>query len=111
MKIYCTMAPISGDPELETKIHQIDTIEYEGGLWLVPEWLEAPTEGWKKPARIVRMDSLPHSPMPDTYPADFLLNGPIPKAVLDGQIPRGKEALYDVIEGPDIKFDIPSGIH
>ncbi len=49
--------------------------------------------------------------MPDAYPVDFLLNDPMPKAVLDGQIPSETASKYAVIENPDISFDIPRGIH
>ncbi len=111
MKITATLTAISGDPKRENELLLMDTIEHEGKQWLVPEWLEAPTEGWKKPARIICLDGVPRDPLPPSYPAKFVLKNPIPKAVLDGQIPSGTEAEYVVIEAPDIRFDIPRGIH
>jgi hypothetical protein len=30
-----------------------DIIEHEGKLWLVPEWLQGPTENTRRPARII----------------------------------------------------------
>jgi hypothetical protein len=66
-------------------IQECDAIKYDGKLWLVPQWLDEPGRGTTKPRRMIRIDSLPHQPM--TNPAfglDFILNGPLPKAVLDG---------------------------
>ena len=60
MKIYLTLVAIFEDPKTQGQIFLTDTIRHEGKLWLVPEWHEAPTEGWKTPARIIQMDKLPH---------------------------------------------------
>jgi hypothetical protein len=49
MKIYKTMMSISDDPAGGGNIYKMDTIEHEGQMWLVPEWLEKEGEGWKKP--------------------------------------------------------------
>ena len=37
-----------------------DGIAYDGKLWLVPGWLEHPTEPIAIPERIVRFDNFPH---------------------------------------------------
>lgn len=111
MRIYTTMISISGDPALENGLHLADTIEYQGGLWLVPEWSEAPSEGWKKPKRIIRIDKFRHEPMPGPYPADYLLHETVPKAVLDGNAASALVIGFVVIEAPDISFEIPRGIH
>lgn len=97
-KIFKTL--ICGDG-----FYSCDAIEYKGGFWLVPHWLEAPSEGYKIPTRIIRFDKHPYQK--DSFGADFLLNAPIPKAVLDGQTKDG----YEVIDRPDLKFYIPEGIH
>jgi len=86
----------------EGSIWKIDTIEYDGGLWLVPQWLEVPSEGVTMPARIIPIDVLPHQKT-EQGPADYLLTGPLPKSVLDGKTTTG----YVVVERPDIK--IPAG--
>lgn len=89
----------------------IDTIEYDGKLWLVPEWLEAPTEGWKTPARIILLDSLDHQTESSGVPADYLLKSPMPRDVFEGRIPKGSEGEFVVIERPGVKIPIPRGIH
>ena len=49
----------------------VDTISYEGTLWIVPSSLSAPELGWQMPERIVSMDGLNYQEMnnPD-YTAD-----------------------------------------
>ena len=89
----------------------IDTIEYDGKLWLVPSWLETPSEGWKTPARIILLDSLYHQAIPPGGQYDFLLKLPMPKDVYEGRIPKESEGEYVVIERPDVKIPIPRGIH
>jgi hypothetical protein len=75
------------------KMLLIDTIEHEGDLWLVPEWLATTFPKMHKPARIIR---LPKEGLQDLG-HDFLgsgiharkLDGPIPKAVVDGTSQSG----------------------
>jgi hypothetical protein len=43
------------------KIYWIDTIEHEGGLWLVPKWLATTYPQMYKPARMIQMDTLAHN--------------------------------------------------
>ena len=89
-------------------IYKMDTIEYEGKMWLVPEWLDNAAAGWRKPARIICLDLLPHQKSPGGQ-ADFVLNAGIPKSVCDGQIPTQPEDLFVVKEAPDIKFPAIGG--
>lgn len=102
MKIFKTL--IGSE---DGKLRACDTIEHEGKLWLVPHWTVAPTEGWRQPTRIIRMDSLPHQKMPENYADDFVLNGPIPKGVLLCEIPPEESHGFEVIDLPDIK--LPGG--
>ncbi len=106
-KIYQTIMSFEG----ENDILCIDTIEYDGKMWLVPRWLEAPFEGWKTPERIILLDSLDRQKAPADYEADFVLQSPIPKDVFEGRIPKGSEGEFVVIELPDVKIPIPRGIH
>jgi hypothetical protein len=100
MTVLNTLVP------MESGIFAMDTIEHEGMLWLVPEWIDTPRKGWSRPARIVRLSLLPHSRGP--APFDYVLQNPIPKDVLNGQIPPQLAALYVVIEAPDIEFETHS---
>ncbi len=107
-KIYQTLIYYEGGTG---EIFCIDTIEYDGKMWLVPRWLEAPSEGWKTPERIILLDSLDHQATPADFEADFVLNLPVPKDVFEGRIPKGSEGEFVVIERPDVKIPIPRGIH
>jgi len=87
-----------------------DTVEHEGRLWLVPEWLEVPTQGMTVPTRIIGLDmSLFQKPSPK-YPVDYFLSCPVPKAVFDGQISKQLEGKVVVIERPDIKIPAAGGL-
>jgi len=90
------------------KIDSCDTIEHEGGLWLVPVWLEAPTQGWRKPGRIIRMDNLPHQNAPAGFQQQYVLNVPIPRAVLDGRTPPEQAHGFVVIDAPP-NIEVPLG--
>ena len=106
-KIYQTIISFEGENDLLC----IDTIEYDGKMWLVPRWLEAPSEGWKTPARIILLDSRDRQTAPAEFEADFVRRSPIPKDVFEGRIPKGSEGEFVVIERPDVKIPIPRGIH
>lgn len=62
-------------------IYKIDTIEHEGALWLVPEWVAVIDPVGQEPARAIRLTGLDYerSPNPD---ADHFLKTPIPKSIL-----------------------------
>ncbi len=110
MKIYKTVVAISGDPKYQGKVFAMPTIEYEGKMWLVPDWIVHREKGYMRPVRIILLDTLPHqkSGGPDR---DYILNSPLPKAVYDGQTPPQSEVQYVVIEAPDIKVRDPNALH
>ena len=110
MKIYITLATVSGNLEHPAAVIEIDTIKHDGKMWLVPEWIEGPTEGLTMPARIICLDTLRHQAMPENNPADFVVNDPIPKTILGGQSPPEAESRYVVIERPDIQYRSPGGL-
>src|ERR1700694_4313180 len=84
----------------------VDTIEHDGGLWLVPCWLDTPYPGMSKPARLIRLDSLARNNLGDISgrgAKTSRLRDPMPKGVLEGspgQSPIGPH--FDVREAPDL---------
>lgn len=104
MKIFTTMVM------LDNEIHSVDTIEYEGKFWLVPNWLDSRDEGWTMPERIVLLDTLPHKRIECGNP-DFLVEYSIPKSVFFGQIPKESKYNFVVIMHPDIRIYFPAGVH
>jgi hypothetical protein len=92
------------------QILYVDTIEYEGELWLVPEWTESRDEGWSKPVRMVCLSRLRHHGESGKGHPDFVLDDPIPKAVLFGPTPPSLGGAYRVVEHPDITFPYLPGL-
>jgi hypothetical protein len=86
-------------------IRECDTIEHEGRLWLVPSWIDNRQAGYSSPAQIVGPAAHRFQAM---GPGRYLLDGPVPRAVLDGQARPNTHAEYEVILRPTIRFSIPS---
>ncbi len=111
MKIYQTLVRFLEGGETT----EVDTIEYEGKLWLVPEWFYMPTEGVTIPARIIQLDSLAYqiveSPIVDCPNVDYVLNDPLSIKLLNGltQTQEGLEVV--VLIRPDIQIQSASSIH
>ena len=90
---------------------ECDTIEFEGRFWLVPLWTENHATGKMRPERIICLDCLPHQTFPQVAKETFVLNIPIPKCVLDGEIPYESAYNFEIVENPEIDFDIPEKLH
>jgi len=105
MKILKTLISVEGEG-----VGSCDTVEHEGKLWLVPEWINGtPTKGFSKPARIICLTSLSHTVCRSG--ADYTLQNPIPRAVLQGHVPSQLKDVYVVIETPDIVVETPPTFH
>ena len=109
MKVGSTHA-ILVEENGEQSLNTVDTIEYQGKTWFVPEWLDNPEEGWSTPARLVRvlhgvtvMPSQPGHKAQTSYP--------IPRCVFEGRIPTQSKDKFDVVENPGIRLHGPKGIH
>ena len=83
--------------------HSVDTIEYEGGTWLVPKWLDGPTTAFRKPARLVRVDLLSSHEIGGLggVGRTQILSVPIPKSVLEGTESPADERIT-VLQEPEL---------
>lgn len=106
MKIFSALIFFSDVPD--GCIYKIDAISYQGKMWLVPEWLDNPLGGWRKPARLICLDVLPHQESPGG-PSDFVVNVGIPKYLCNDQNPPKPEDGFVVIDRPDIVFPAIGG--
>ena len=89
---------------LTTHTGNMDTLSYKGGLWLVPTWKPAKTEGMRAPQRLVRPQFIAFQPAASSHPgADYFLSCLVPKSVLDGESKGDGSVVFDVIEDPDIE--------
>lgn len=105
-KIFTTLAMIGDKID---DFQRVDTIEYQGKFWLVPRWFGSPIEGWRTPELIICLENLPHRDLRGTpQPADFGMNVPIPRAVLDDLVQGKKVAGYEVIYRPPVRYPIPT---
>ena len=85
----------------DTGLLRCDVIEHADGFWLVPEWLDNPSTGETRPARIICLDLLRHDRQPGVDP-EFVVNEPIPISVLDGRAPAGSMLGFLVVDLPEI---------
>jgi hypothetical protein len=68
-----------------------DGINHEGKLWLVPQWLEHPTEPIAIPERIIRFDCFQHQANLKGGLDYQNIQLPIPESALLGPMPSGIE--------------------
>ena len=102
IKIIKTAISIEGEG-----IAIFDTIEYEGKLCIVPEWIDnMPTKGFSRPTRLVCLN-LPPQPG-SLYGSDYYEPNPIPRCVFEGYAPLELKHQYTVIENPEIFVETPS---
>jgi hypothetical protein len=101
MKIYTTMVILDGE------IHRTDTIAYQNGFWLVPDWLVSPDKKHMRPLRIISLATIPHEGNPEGPSPQFVISYSIPKSLFRGMIPKGEEKRYVIVENPQIIFPNP----
>jgi hypothetical protein len=52
MTLFKTLVDVIDGPHGQTGL--LDTVSWQGKLWLVPRWQQAKTEGTRQPVRIIR---------------------------------------------------------
>jgi hypothetical protein len=105
MSVFKATAVIDNDGVHE--IHFIDVVEYAGQFWLVPAWVDDPALNTTRPVLIVSLATIPHERAGKTDP-QFVVKDPIPKCILNGQIPPALAHKYLVLEQPDISLPLES---
>lgn len=82
-------------------LKSIDTIEHDGGFWLVPHWTLSADRATRQPLRIVSM-TMVETGAPAADPEAFR-GMPIPESVLfDGRAPLSLERLFLIRECPEV---------
>lgn len=86
-------------------------VDFEGAIWLVPNWLPFQSEGYTKPTRMVRLDQfqsrrfVPPATGPGPFAgADYAVSDPLPKELFVGELTPQLEKQYVVLDRPDVKF-------
>ena len=78
----------------------MDVIEHEGQPWLVPSWLEHPTEGLQTPERMILLATIPHQSQPIGRGTRYVLNVELPRALLDPLCPWTGGPPFVVVDRP-----------
>jgi hypothetical protein len=107
MDVMTAVVILSDDEGKGGTVNTMTVIEYDEKNWLVPEWLDYKDAKVTMPARIVCLDLIPHERSPSTD-HQFVVSGPVPRSVCEGRCPPQLRKQYLVIEGPDIKFPLPT---
>jgi hypothetical protein len=107
MKVHKAMVIIA---DTTHTIVQMDVIEHAGQFWLVPEWLDNPTQRVSMPLRIVSLATMSHQ-RTEGAAQEFVVNDPVPKLVFDGQIPPEQSDKFVVVELPDIRIPLAPRYH
>jgi hypothetical protein len=94
MKIFKTVVA-SG-----AAIVPVDTISYEGGLWLVPCWTPASDRQCLMPARMIRIDLLSLRKLHPRLPWDYHLLDHVPDDVLGGAVAANDCGPFEIIDRP-----------
>jgi hypothetical protein len=84
------------------KIYECDVIEFEGKTWLVPHWIDAPSQGVTSPGRLILLDTIPHKRTEGWM--GIVVHNPVPKALLDRETPREPISGFEVRELPDLRI-------
>lgn len=104
MKIFKVMSSFDNNGDILIA----DGIDYEGSIWIVSHWLNYPSEGNKKPERIIQIPKADLQHTPDSSKYLYLVTYPLPailrSAVNQSQIPAG----YVVQFLPELTFPIQS---
>jgi hypothetical protein len=80
-------------------------INHEGALWIVPMWLEDPSDGWKRPAYMIRISGLEFEDRSIVPGVQFALKTSIPKEVLEGNEAADE---FEIRKDPDIRIPLPA---
>lgn len=102
MKIRSEKAIVQSEDD--GSFHEIDLIEHDNEIWLVPHWYDVPAQGVTKPARIIRLKSLRYQPPVGNR--DYVVNTPIPTALLNLPTPKQSIAGIEVQEMPEISLPL-----
>jgi hypothetical protein len=88
--------------EGDAALYQCNAIEHEGEVWLVPNWIPSPAEGYAIPERMIPLRRFRHQ-MFENRSGDLLINIPVPRALIDGPLsPELKSSIG--VRDPQLKF-------
>lgn len=95
----------------EHSMMRLWVVDFEGATWLVPGWDTHKTKPLKRPHRMIKMTGLRYQKSDVfTTGVDYVLNDPIPRAIIMGEKRGADTAPFEVIEDPrDVVMVIDKG--
>ena len=102
MKLLREKAVVMSEDDGST--YEIDIIEHDNELWLVPHWYDVPAQGVTKPARLIRLKSLRYQPPVGNR--GYVVNTPIPTALLNLPTPKQSVLSIEVQEMPELSLPL-----
>lgn len=103
MKIRSEKAIVQSEDD--GAIYEIDLVEHDNELWLVPHWYDVPALGVTKPARLIRLKSLRYQ-APVGADSRYTVKMPIATALLNLQTPRQPIPGIEVQEMPELSLPL-----
>ena len=97
------MTIFSARVAVDGALMNVDAIEWDGKLWLAPNWLDTPDGKWTMPTRIIRFDTLAHSDLRGKSAIDFVLQDSMPKELFGDRTPQPPIAGFEYLELPNIR--------
>jgi hypothetical protein len=85
-------------------LYEIDVVDHDNKLWLVPHWYDVPALGLTKPARLIRLDTLKHQP--PSGQSRYVVNAPMPTALLSLPTPKQPTFGFEVQEMPELSLPL-----
>jgi hypothetical protein len=85
-------------------LYELDIIEHNNELWLVPHWYDVPAQGVTKPARLIRLKTLRYQPPVGNR--GYVVNTPIPTALLNLPTPKQSVPGIEVQEMPELSLPL-----
>jgi hypothetical protein len=87
-----------------------DCVSIEDELWLVANWLQSPDGKWLAPNGAIRVDSLGVQENPGGHGgAEFLLQSPVSKAVMSGDLHAAEAEGLPVLSGAVDRLAVQRG--
>jgi len=103
MKIRSEKAIVQSEDD--GTIYEIDLVEHDNELWLVPHWYDVPALGVTKPNRLIRLKSLRYqAPVGSDY--RYSVKTPIATALLNLPTPRQPIPGIEVQELPELSLPL-----
>ena len=108
VKLLKVLMALEGEP----RIFECPALDYDGAVWLIPRWLPTSEDGYVMPERLIQLDQFAHQRLGQTgAPADYAINVPVSKALLEGPISQELLGQFVVLDRPAMRVRTGGTVH